>query len=245
MWIFMRMVNSNMSADNSYQLSENNYIYISHLNNIDGQDFSFWLLPFYPDTISDSMASNFQETQALGRSAPVYTFSNSGPRKVQIELPMHRDMMNDVNLGNSNVKLKDGEDYFENLVHALQSIAVPKYNLTNMAVEPPLVALRIANQVFIKGVVTSGIGITYERPILSNDKYACVKLSIEIAEVDPYDATSVFQNGSMRGEVQTFRNGYTKWTEHWAMDKNTTATKSRLKALTQKIAAGMLSFLRK
>lgn len=188
----------------------NNYIYISHLNNIDGQDLRYWVLPFYPDTISDSMQSNFQETQALGRSAPVYTFSNSGPRKVQIQIDLHRDMMDEVNLSNMTIKLKDGEDYIENLIHALQTIAVPKYNLTNLAVEPPLVALRISNQVFIKGVVTSAIGITYKKPILANDKYAGVELSIEIAEVDPYDATSVYKNGSFRGEVQTFREGYTK-----------------------------------
>ena len=179
------------------------YIYISHLD----EDFRFWVLPYYPETIADTMASTFQETTALGRSAPVYTFSHAGPRTVQVEIKLHRDMMDDSNVGVSNSKLQLGEDYVENLTHALQSIAVPKYNTTNKAVEPALVAMRIGDQLFVKGVVTSGIGITYERPILDNGKYAQVKLSITIAEVDPYDATTVFKNGSFRGMVSTISSG--------------------------------------
>ena len=153
------------------------------------------------------MQSNFTATTALGRSAPVYTFSNAGPRDVRIEIKMHRDMMDDANAGISNVRLQNGEDYIESLIHALQAIAVPKYNLTNKAVEPALVAVRIGKQIFIKGVLTSGIGITYEKPILANDKYAQVSLSITISEVDPYDATTVYKNGSFRGEVRTLREG--------------------------------------
>ena len=153
------------------------------------------------------MQSTFTPTNALGRTAPVYTFSNAGPRSVQVEIPLHRDIMDDVNTGISNSELGEGEDYVDNLLHALQAIAVPRYNLTNKAVEPPLVALRLSNEIFIKGVVTSGIGVTFEKPILSNGKYANVHLSITIAEIDPYDATSVFKNGSFRGVVKSLKHG--------------------------------------
>ena len=153
------------------------------------------------------MQSNFTATNALGRTAPVYTYSNSGPRTVRVELKLHRDMMDDVNLGVSNSTLNLGEDYVDNLIKALQAIAVPKYNLSNKAVEPPLVALRLSNEVFIKGIVNSSIGITYALPILSNGKYAQVSLSLEITEVDPYDATTIFANGSFRGVVKTLKKG--------------------------------------
>jgi hypothetical protein len=151
------------------------------------------------------MTSTFQPTNALGRTAPVYTFSNSGPRTVQIAIPLHRDIMDEVNIGISNVALGEGEDYVDSLLRALQAIAVPKYNLQNKAIEPPLVAIRLSNEIFIKGVVTSGIGLTYSKPILSNGKYAKVDLSITISEVDPYDATSVFKNGGFRGVVQSLK----------------------------------------
>jgi hypothetical protein len=178
-----------------------NYLYISHLD----EEFQFWQLPCTPETISDSMASTFNETSALGRSAPVFTYSKSGPRTVQISLLFHRDMMDALNVGVSNAELKLGEDYVDNLIKALQAIAVPRYNLSNKAVEPPLVALRLSQEVFIKGVVTSAIGLEYKLPILSNGKYAQVSLSFTVSEVDPYDATTVFQNGSFRGVVRTLK----------------------------------------
>jgi hypothetical protein len=180
-----------------------NYLYISHLD----EEFQFWQLPCTPETISDSMASTFNETSALGRSAPVFTYSKSGPRTVQVSLKFHRDMMDALNAGTSNVALKLGEDYVDSLIKALQAIAVPKYNLSNKAVEPPLVAMRLSQEVFIKGVVTSAIGLEYALPILSNGKYAQVSVSFTVSEVDPYDATTVFQNGSFRGVVKTLKTG--------------------------------------
>lgn len=194
-----------IQAVNKSQLTilPDNYIYISHLD----EGFQFWRLPCTPDNISDTMTSTFGMTNALGRSAPVFTYSNSGPRTVQVDLKLHRDMMDEVNFGVSNAKLEAGEDYVDNLIKALQSIALPKYNLSNKAVEPPLVALRLSNEVFIKGVVNGSIGITYSLPILSNGKYAQISLSLNISEVDPYDATTVFKNGSFRGMVKTLKKG--------------------------------------
>jgi hypothetical protein len=153
------------------------------------------------------MAPTFSETSALGRSAPIFTYSGSGPRTVQVTFDLHRDLMDDVNMDNISPKFREGEDYIDSLVRALQSIALPKYNLKNKAIEPPLVALRLSNEIFIKGVVTSGIGMDFTKPILSNGKYAKIDLTIEISEVDPYDATSVFKNGGFRGVVQSLKKG--------------------------------------
>ena len=180
------------------------YIYISHLGGIAPQ---YWRLPQYPDEVTDQMQSNFSEQNALGRSAPVYTFSNAGPRTVQFSLEFHRDMIDEANVGYSNVQLKDNEDYSDKLISALQAIAVPKYNLSNKAIEPPLVAIRLGRQVFIKGVVTSGIAVTYKKPILTNEKYAVVGLGFTVTEVDPYDATTVYTNGSFRGLGASMRAG--------------------------------------
>lgn len=178
------------------------YIYISHLEGIDG--IKYWQLPGYPDEVTDDMRSTFNETTALGRSAPVYTFSNAGPRSVQITLRFHRDMFEEMP---SNITPRDGEDKAESFIHALQAIAVPKYNLSNKAIEPPLVAVRLGREVFIKGVVTSGISVTFSKPILVNEKYAGIQISFTISEVDPYDSTTVFQNGSFRGMTATLRQG--------------------------------------
>lgn len=180
------------------------YIYISHLDGIAPQ---YWRLPIYPDDISEQMPSNFAEQNALGRSAPVFTFSNAGPRTMQFNFEFHRDMIDEANTGYSNVSLNDNEDYSDKLISALQAIALPKYNLSNKAVEPPLVAIRLGRQVFIKGVVTSGITVNYKKPILANEKYAVVGISFTVSEVDPYDASTVYTNGSFRGLVDSMRGG--------------------------------------
>ena len=107
----------------------------------------------------------------------------------------------------TNVAVKDGEDKAESFIHALQAIAVPKYNLANKAVEPPLVAIRLGREVFIKGIVSGGVTVTYGKPILSNEKYAIVEISFTVSEVDPYDASTVYKNGSFRGLTATLRSG--------------------------------------
>jgi hypothetical protein len=178
------------------------YLYISHLDL--PEEYKYWQLPGYPEEVTDSMSSTFAEVSALGRSAPVYTFSHSGPRTIQITLNFHRDMFEDMP---SNVVPRDGEDKAESFIHALQAIAVPKYALSSKAIEPPLVAIRLGREVFIKGVVTSGISVTFKKPILVNEKYACMTVSFTVAEVDPYDVSSIYQNGSFRGMTQTMRTG--------------------------------------
>lgn len=178
------------------------YIYISHLDL--PEEYKYWQLPGYPNEVTDNMPSEFAANTALGRSAPVYTFSSSGPRTIQISLDFHRDMFEEMS---TNVTPRDGEDKAESFIHALQAIAVPKYNLSNKAIEPPLVAVRLGREVFIKGVVTSGISVTFGKPILVNEKYATIKISFTISEVDPYDSTTVFQNGSFRGLTATLRQG--------------------------------------
>lgn len=183
----------------------NNYIYISHLD----KDHQYWKLPCCPSSITDTMESTFQSTQALGRSAPVYTYSYSGPRVVNVDLHFRIDAFDDENANNPSAinSTAAGEYMLDGLVRALQSISLPKYSASNKAIEPPLVALRLSNEVFIKGIVTSPIQLTYELPIIYGDRYAQVRLSLSITEVDPYDAATVFQNGSFRGVVKTLRDG--------------------------------------
>lgn len=181
------------------------YLYISHLD----EEYQYWMLPGYPDELTDDMKSTFGSAHALGRSAPVYTYSNSGPRSIQINLEFHRDMFEEINAhARGKVKKFDsGDDMAETFIKALQAIAVPKYNLSNKAIEPPLVAIRFGREVFIKGIVDGGVRVTYKKPILVDEKYAIVGISFTIIEVDPYDATTVFQNGSFRGLTATLRQG--------------------------------------
>lgn len=182
----------------NYELIDN-YIYLYHLD-------KFLLLPTYPEQISDSNSASYSTNNPLSRSAPIFAYSYSGPRTVQINLTLHRDLMTQLNYSTSNVNLNEvelGDDYVDFLAKAIQTIVIPKYSSTSKMVNPPMVALRFGNEIYVKGVVTGGVTVTYRGPILNDNKYAIVDISFTVSEVDPYDAESIMTQGSFRGLSRT------------------------------------------
>ena len=184
-----------------------NYIYFYHLD-------KYCIIPMYPESITDSMNTRFVDTNALGRTAPVFSYINSGPRQVNIELDLHRDLMNDVNINNQSALKAEvveiGDDYVDVLLKYLQSVALPRYeqySAGSKSVIPPMVAIRFGNDIFIKGVVNSSVSVTYKKPILYNNKYAWAHVNFTICETDPYSADDVVADGSFRGISKTFKDG--------------------------------------
>lgn len=185
----------------AYRIIEN-YIYIYQLK-------KYVILPVYPDNVQDSLGSNFATENILARTAPVYSYSNSGPRTVNITLNLHRDLMTAVNYDNTNfiddVNRELGDDYVDTLIRYLQAMALPSYNAvdlktntSNSMVNAPLVALRLGTAVMIKGIVSSTVTVTYGGPISQDGKYMQVDVSFTITEVEPQDAETLAKNGSFR-----------------------------------------------
>lgn len=181
-----------MATDYKVYNMIDNYVYLYHVN-------QFIVIPTFPESLTDSMAVDFQRSTPMSRSAPIYSYSSSGPRSLQITLDLHRDMMTQINRGLSNIRVPVGDDYVDTLIKQLQAAALPAYNSGAKLVNPPLVAVRFGNDIFIKGVVTGSVSVTYALPILDNNKYAHVSVSFNVEEVDPYDAQTVMQTGSFRG----------------------------------------------
>lgn len=184
----------NSSMSRKFNMIEN-YIYLYHLD-------KFIVLPTYPETIQDTLSATFASTSALARSAPIFSYSYSGPRSMQISLSLQREMMEQINYQNSNINLSEvkiGDDYVDTMINELQAIALPKYASSAKMVNPPMVAVRFGNDVYIKGIVDGGVTVTYEGPILPNNKYSIVKVSFVVKEVDPWDADTIVQYGSFRG----------------------------------------------
>lgn len=195
-----------MSAPKWFKLIQDNYIYIYHGN--DMTDGEYVLIPNWPDQMRDSMTSTFNSTNALSRSAPVWSYANSGPRTVDLTIDLHRDMLQLCNLNISNLEIDDfNEDYVDALIRKLQSISVPKYEATTKSVQPPQVAVRFGNEIFIKGIVTGSINVSYSKPVLDNGKYAVVSINFSVTETDPYDAATIKQQGSFRGITKTWLKG--------------------------------------
>ena len=195
----------NNKVNKSFNMIDN-YIYMYHIQKLIA-------LPLYPESIADTMNVDYKSYSPLSRSAPIFSYANSGPRSFQVTLPLHRDMMNDVNTLSSSLSGKvdnlHHEDYTDFMINQLQAIAFPRYGDAEKMVNPPVIALRFGNDLFCKGVVSSNVTTTYEGPILRTNKYALVTISFTIQEVDPYDADTVAQVGGFRGMNTTLeRNAY-------------------------------------
>lgn len=171
-----------------------NYVYLYHTKTLIA-------IPLYPEVIQDSMSVTYSSQTPMLRTAPIYSYSSSGPRSMNFTIPLHRDMMNEINLSASklNIDFENDDDYVDTLVKQLQAAAVPKFNAAEKMVNPPIVAVRFGNSIFCKGVVEGQVTVEHSGPILMYDKYALVTVSFTVSEVDPYDASSIMQLGGYRG----------------------------------------------
>ena len=150
------------------------------------------IIPVDPETLQDSMNANFASSTPLSRSAPIYSYQNSGPRSVQVSFTLHRDLCREYNPG--------GEDAVDQLITNLDQMVLPDYNSTGKIVNPPVVSLKIRDEVFIKGVVTS-TSHAYSLPIINydgKDKYAVVSLSFSVQEITPFSASIIPKVGQFR-----------------------------------------------
>lgn len=184
-------------TDKSFKMIDN-YIYLYHTDTLIA-------LPLYPESIEDSINVEFSSELPMGRSAPIYSYSNSGPRSFQVQLPLHRDMMNEINVTSSNLNISNlsDEDYVDIMVRQLQSAALPKYASAEKMINPPIVAVRFGQSIFCKGVINGPVSAVHSGPILTYrngvEKYAMITVSFSIYEVDPYDAETVAKYGGYRG----------------------------------------------
>jgi hypothetical protein len=169
-----------------------NYIYLYHTD-------TFIIIPEYPEQFTDSINVEFSRETPLMRSAPIFSYSSSGPRELDVTIKMHREMMEQINYGVSNANVPLHDDYVDELIRQIQAVALPVYSASSKMVDPPMVAVRFGNDIFCKGVVTGSVAVTYDLPVLPNGKYAQVSLSFHMCEVDPYDALTVQKVGSFRG----------------------------------------------
>ena len=58
-----------------------------------------------------------------------------------------------VNYGRSNINVALGDDYVDTIIKNLQACALPSYKAASKMVNPPSVAVRFGNEIFIKGIV--------------------------------------------------------------------------------------------
>ena len=191
-----------------------NYIYIYQLD-------KYVIVPVFPESLQDTLGSTFSPENILARTAPIFTYSNSGPRTMQINFDLHRDMMNDINYSNINfideVGKEIGDDYIDTLIRYLQAMALPSFSAVDLAtdtynsmINPPLIACKFGRDIFIKGIVDGDVSVTYSGPISKEGKYMQVSISFNIKEIEPQDAETIAKWGSDRGLKEVLTRGIYK-----------------------------------
>ena len=183
-----------INVKKSLEIPKDNFIILHHLpGSINDKKF---IIPVDPDAITDSMGVSFAENTPLSRSAPIYSYQNSGPRSVQVSFTLHRDLCKEFNPGE--------EDMVDRLITNLDAIVLPDYDSASKIVNPPLVSLKIRDEIYIKGVVTGQVGVTYNLPLINYGtadrplyKYAMVSISFGVNEITPYSASILPKVGGM------------------------------------------------
>lgn len=170
-------------------IPEENFIILHHTG-------KKYIIPVDPDAIADNMGVSFAENTPLSRSAPIYSYQHSGPRTVQVSFTLHRDLCKEYNPG--------GVDMVDELITNLNALVLPDYDAASKIVNPPLVSLRIRDEIYIKGVVTGSVGVVYNLPLINYGtvdkavyKYALVNLSFGVSEITPYSASILPAVGGM------------------------------------------------
>ena len=175
-----------MGVKKNLAIPKDNYILFHHTG-------KSYVIPVDPDSIADNMSASFAPNNPLSRSAPIYSYQNSGPRTVTVQFTLHRDLCNEFN--------PKEPDMVEALVKSLDGAVLPDYESAGKIVNPPIVSLKLRDQIYIKGVITGGVSTTFQLPIINYggmDKYAVVSLSFTIKEITPYTASILPSIGKFR-----------------------------------------------
>lgn len=152
-------------------------------------------IPVDPEAITDSMSAGWASSTPLSRSAPIYSYQNSGPRSVQLVFDVHRDLMNQFN----SVKPGSKDDAVDKLIKNLEQCVLPTYKNTGKVVNPPIVSVKIRDEIYIKGIVTN-VGKNYKLPLINygknspNFKYALVNLNFGVQEITPTNASILMKS---------------------------------------------------
>ena len=88
----------------------------------------------------------------------------------------------------------------DTLIDNLDQMVLPDYNSAGKIVNPPVVSLKLRDEIFIKGIVTQ-CSHTFKLPIISyggKNKYALVGLNFSVEETTPYSASIIPNIGQYR-----------------------------------------------
>ena len=155
---------------------------IYHYDTKETEDNTLFVLPTYPDDVSDSVDAQWGTVPVLGRPVPVATFTGTGYRSVSFSFDVHREMLGDTNVS-----------VIEDFLFGIKQAVYPSdINFEENKVEytgfVPRVATVKLGAFFVKGYITS-VGHTWKKPLVYNEEtktyqYQLCTISMSINGVD-------------------------------------------------------------
>ena len=139
-------------------------------------EISTCTLPCYPEEVSESTSSVWNDQPIVGRSSPITSFSGTGFRSVSFSMDLHRDM-------------DTGSTSIETILKSLRMSVYGSYE--SSGIQPPITTF-IFGSFKIKGIVRS-ISYTWKKPIVDNQYQLCT-VSISIDELAPITTSSAFRS---------------------------------------------------
>lgn len=130
-----------------------------------GTDIVF-TLPCYPDQISESQSANWSQSQPLGRSSPISTFTGTGYRTFGLNFRLHREMVN------------GDEEYIDRILVELRRSVFPFY--VEKGLQPPVTTFQFG-KFRCKGYVES-VSFSWQKPIIDG-YYQCCDVSLNFVDV--------------------------------------------------------------
>ena len=122
------------------------------------------VIRIFPDEVTDSVSSQWEEVVPRGRSNPIQGYSSSGPRTVSYTLQLHDDYLPDGILAT---------------VNQLRALTYPVYN--GGSISPPKCLIRVAGNIKFTAICKE-VSVTWMKP-LRNGYYINAEVSLTFDEV--------------------------------------------------------------
>lgn len=148
---------------------------IYHFDEQKTEENTLFILPTYPDDVSDSVDAQWGTVAVLGRPVPVATFTGTGYRSVSFSFDIHREM-----LGQSNISTI--EDFLFGIKQAVYPSDVDFIDSRSGTEQTytgfvPRVATVKLGAFFVKGYITS-VGHTWKKPLVYNAEQECYQYQL-------------------------------------------------------------------
>lgn len=154
-------------VEHVYYAGQSNTIALTESGNYSSYDRIF-LLPCYPDAITESQGATWSNNTPLGRSSPLSAYAGTNYRSISLNFKLHREMCND-------------ESYIDMILVEIRRAVFPWY--VSQGLIPPVATFQFG-QYRCKGYVDN-VTYNWQKPIVDGMYQVC-DVGVSFIDVPEY-----------------------------------------------------------